>query len=35
MMGSWPFVIEDHEITLRPLRYRDRAQWLKVRAVNA
>ena len=34
-MGSWPFVIEDHEITLRPLRYRDRAQWLKVRAVNA
>jgi len=34
-MGNWPFVIEDHEITLRPLRYRDRAQWLKVRAVNA
>lgn len=34
-MRSWPYVISDHEITLRPLRYRDRAVWQRVRGVNA
>ena len=34
-MGSWPYLITDHELTLRPLRYRDRAKWLEVRAANA
>jgi len=34
-MKRWPFVITDNEITLRPLRYRDRAIWHKVRKRNA
>ncbi len=34
-MGSWPYLIADHELTLRPLRYRDRAKWQEVRAANA
>ena len=34
-MKRWPYVISDDEITLRPLRYRDRAQWHKVRSTNA
>ncbi len=34
-MQRWPYVISDQEITLRPLRYRDRAIWHQVRRVNA
>ena len=34
-MGGWPYLIADHELTLRPLRYRDRAKWLEVRSANA
>ena len=34
-MQRWPYVISDHEIILRPLRYRDRATWHQVRKVNA
>ena len=34
-MKRWPYLISDDEIILRPLRYRDRAQWQKVRGVNA
>jgi ribosomal-protein-alanine N-acetyltransferase len=33
-LKSWPIVITDGELTLRPLRYRDRAKWLAVRARN-
>ena len=34
-MPSWPYQISDREITLRPLRYRDRAAWQRVRRLNA
>ena len=34
-MRSWPLVIADHELLLRPFRFRDRAQWNNVRKVNA
>jgi [ribosomal protein S5]-alanine N-acetyltransferase len=34
-MGSWPYLIADQELTLRPLRFRDRAKWQQVRAANA
>jgi len=34
-MSGWPYQISDHEITLRPLRYRDRAAWHRVRRSNA
>lgn len=30
----WPVVLEDSGVTLRPLRFRDRAAWDEVRAVN-
>jgi len=33
-MSAWPLVLTDGEITLRPLRYRDRGAWLEVRRVN-
>lgn len=33
-MSSWPIVLRDGEITLRPLRLRDRNRWLEVRARN-
>ncbi len=34
-MERWPYLISDHELSLRPLRYQDRAAWLKVRRANA
>jgi ribosomal-protein-alanine N-acetyltransferase len=34
MMSNWPIVLPDQEITLRPLRFRDRARWNLVRAEN-
>lgn len=34
-MERWPFLISDHELTLRPLRYRDRGVWREVRQINA
>ena len=34
-MQSWPYVISDQEITLQPLRYRDRTAWQRVRRVNS
>ncbi len=33
-MERWPYRIDDHEIALRPLRFRDRADWQKVRRAN-
>ena len=33
-MKRWPFVIRDHEIVLRPLRFRDRSAWQRVRSAN-
>ena len=33
-MKRWPFVIHDHEITLRPLRFRDEGAWQRVRSAN-
>ncbi len=33
-MPSWPYRISDHEMTLRPLRYRDRVAWIRVRRLN-
>ena len=33
-MSAWHLVLTDGEITLRPLRYRDRGAWLEVRRVN-
>jgi ribosomal-protein-alanine N-acetyltransferase len=35
MREGWPIKITDREITLRPLRYRDKARWDRVRAANA
>ena len=34
MKNSWPIEIHGHEISLRPLRFRDKAQWNRVRAEN-
>lgn len=34
-MQRWPYLISDHEITLRPIRYRDRQVWGQVRRVNS
>ena len=34
MNNRWPVVLKDHDIYLRPLRFRDRAQWNRVRAEN-
>ena len=34
-MKSWPVVILDQELMLRPLRYRDRPKWNEVRKINA
>ncbi len=34
-MQRWPYLISDHEITLRPIRYRDRLVWGQVRRVNS
>lgn len=31
---SWPTVLKEDQITLRPLRLRDRSAWLAVRKVN-
>ncbi|MEY3430532.1 MAG: hypothetical protein RJB30_464 [Actinomycetota bacterium] len=33
-MGSWPVVLRDGDLTLRPLRFRDRRRWLSARARN-
>ena len=34
MSMHWPVVLKDNEIYLQPLRFRDRAQWNRVRAEN-
>jgi ribosomal-protein-alanine N-acetyltransferase len=34
-MARWPYLITDQEITLRPLRFRDRSIWHRVRRENA
>ena len=34
MSNSWPVVLSDHQIYLRPLRFRDRLLWNRVRAEN-
>ena len=34
MKSSWPIEIHGHDISLRPLRFRDRAQWNRVRVEN-
>ena len=34
MSNRWPLVLRDGELELRPLRFRDRAQWNRVRAEN-
>ena len=33
--AGWPVVLEDSGVILRPLRFRDRAAWDEVRAVNS
>lgn len=32
--GEWPVVIKSNEVTLRPLRFRDRREWDEIRARN-
>lgn len=32
--GKWPFVLTSEDLTLRPLRLRDRRKWDEVRAIN-
>ena len=32
--GKWPVVLTSDDVTLRPLRLRDRRKWEKVRAIN-
>ncbi len=32
--GKWPVVLTSNDVTLRPLRWRDRGKWDEVRAVN-
>lgn len=34
MSNSWPVVLKDDQIFLRPLRFRDRVSWNRVRAEN-
>jgi ribosomal-protein-alanine N-acetyltransferase len=34
MKSSWPIEINGHDISLRPLRFRDKTQWNRVRAEN-
>lgn len=34
MSNRWPVVLGDQDLYLRPLRFRDRAQWNRVRAEN-
>ena len=34
MSQSWPLVLSRGELTLRPLRYRDRNRWLEIRRLN-
>jgi len=34
MKSSWPIEIKGHDISLRPLRFRDRKRWNQVRAEN-
>lgn len=34
MSNRWPVILNDQEITLRPLRFRDRVKWNQVRAEN-
>jgi ribosomal-protein-alanine N-acetyltransferase len=34
MSNRWPVTLQDQEIFLRPLRFRDRTQWNRVRAEN-
>lgn len=34
MKSSWPIEIHGHDISLRPLRFRDRSQWNRVRVEN-
>ena len=34
MSAQWPVILKSMEITLRPLRFRDRKQWHSVRAQN-
>lgn len=33
--GNWPVTLEDGELLLRPLRYRDKAEWMAIRRRNA
>jgi [ribosomal protein S5]-alanine N-acetyltransferase len=32
--GSWPVVLEDGDVRLRPLRYRDAREWRRLRGTN-
>lgn len=34
MSQSWPLILSRGELTLRPLRYRDRNRWLEIRRFN-
>lgn len=34
MSSQWPVILTSNELTLRPLRFRDRNQWHSVRAQN-
>jgi len=34
MEARWPVIIDDHELRIQPLRYRDRNTWEKVRRAN-
>ena len=34
MSQSWPLILSTKELMLRPLRYRDRGNWLEVRRLN-
>ena len=34
MDGRWPVIINDHELRIRPLRYRDKFVWQAVRRAN-
>ncbi|MDN5754144.1 MAG: GNAT family N-acetyltransferase [Arthrobacter sp.] len=33
--GSWPVVLESDDLLLRPLRYRDKAEWMALKRRNA
>jgi len=32
--SAWPLILEEGDLLLRPLRFRDRAQWLRTRKLN-